>query len=138
GAFTGSVSLGGLPPLTSPTPDMPFVAKFDAKGVALFAVQLSGVNISLAYNPSTGGAFFGATLPSPQSSGYLYVGELDDAGAATWTMTYGGTELAILDSITLAPSGDLFISGASKGPLNFGTPIQNHGVADMFLARLSS
>lgn len=130
GFFAGTVTIGGTT-LTSAGGNDVFVAKYDAAGVAQWAVRGGGAgddiataialdaNGNLGLTGSYGGGAsgtFGATTLANAGSQDMFVAKLSNAGAWLWAQRVGGSSTELGQSLAFDSNGNLFVVGFYQSP----------------------
>ena len=81
--------------------------------------------------------FGGVAITSVQSSGDIFLAKLDADGSVLWHRSFGDRSEQSASSITLAPGGDILLTGSNNGSVDFGGGlIRSNGSNDAFLVRL--
>jgi endonuclease/exonuclease/phosphatase family metal-dependent hydrolase len=128
-----------------------FAAKLNSKGVLLwhtFMGHYRGDELGLAITVDVNrnvyvggwGGWFWDTMPVyPISSGEDgWIAKLKPGGVRDWYTIMGSTGIDSIQSIAVAPDGNIFVAGSSEGPW-FTRPIYPYaGESDAFVAKLDS
>jgi mRNA-degrading endonuclease HigB of HigAB toxin-antitoxin module len=148
GYFYGSATFGSTTLTSSGSGDV-FVAKYDASGNAVWAMQpatgsLQGTRIAVdgPGNSYLTGYFYGSatfgntTLTNSSGSGDLFVAKYDAAGNVLWANQASGTDYEYGQSITVDGSGNSYVTGYFYGSATFGnTTLISSGNDDVFIAK---
>lgn len=162
GEFAGTVDFGGGG-LTSAGAFDGFVASYTSAGAFRWAIRFGGggtdQGVSIATNGTdvyiTGNFTASATLMTVSTSPTTYTaaGSTDGfviklnaaSGAVTWVKLFGGTGAELGQSLTLDPSGNLYMSGTfsqGSGGATFGAAgvrnVQGGAGTDMFVAQMNA
>jgi Secretion system C-terminal sorting domain/Beta-propeller repeat len=162
GLFRGAVDFDpgvGTNNLTSAGDRDIFVSKLDAAGNFLWAKSMGGTSIDIGSSIAVDGSgngyitglFFGtvdfdpgmgtSNLTSAGGSGDIFISKLDAAGNFLWAKNIGGTSFDGANSITLDGSGNVYLTGAFSGTVDFdlgvGTSnLTGLGNGDIFILKL--
>ena len=69
----------------------------------------------------------------------VFVAKLDSSGNHVWSKRFGDAAAQIGWGIIMGPSGDVLVTGAFSGAIDFGgAPIVSTGTEDVFIAKLDS
>lgn len=130
GFFAGTVTIGGTT-LTSAGGNDVFVAKYDAAGVAQWAVRGGGTgddiataialdasgNLGITGNYGGGAAgSFGPTTLANAGGQDMFVAKLGNAGTWLWAQRVGGTGAELGQSLGFDSSGSLYVVGFYQSP----------------------
>jgi len=130
GFFAGTVTIGGTT-LTSAGGNDVFVAKYDAAGVAQWAVRGGGtgddIATAIALDASgnlgiTGGygggatGTFGSTALANAGGQDMFVAKLSNAGTWLWAQRVSGANTELGQSLAFDSSGSLFVVGFYQSP----------------------
>jgi hypothetical protein len=153
GIFTGSITIGNTPQLTSNSGSGIFVAKYNTNGVAQWAKSFEGTSHEFAQSIATDsngnvyvtGYFQGSiTIGStPQlnskGSGDIYVAKYDTNGDAQWATSFGDTGFDLGQSIATDSNGNVYVTGRFQGSITIGnTPqLTSEGGSDIFVVKFS-
>lgn len=161
GLFAGTVdfdpSSGGTFNMTSAGQDDGFVAKYDANGNFIWAVQFGGsssdfghgISVDLNDNIIVTGSFEGTADFLPASGGPTFVSQgakdifilkLDPNGALDWVEAMGGSDDDNGHDIDVDGAGNIHLAGAFSETVDFDPGAGTHnltsdGNLDLFLAR---
>jgi uncharacterized protein (AIM24 family) len=148
GSLRGTVDFGGGSLTSAGFKDI-FLAKFDAIGNHLWSQRFGDAEDqhvrSVAFDPSgnvaiTGGFegsvdFGGGPLTSAGETDIFLV-QFDVSGAHLWSQSFGDASSQHGQSVAFDPSGNVAITGALKGTVDFGGgPLTSAGGRDIFLAK---
>jgi hypothetical protein len=149
GKFQGSVAFGGTA-LTSAGGDDIFLVKLSAatgnhvwsKGMGNTSGDISlGVAVDAARDVVitgyfTGSVNFGGGVLS--GSGLdVYVAKYNAAGAHIWSRRFGGFDTQIGNSVAMAPTGEVSVTGYFSSSIDFGTGAMTSGGSyDAFMANI--
>jgi hypothetical protein len=163
GLFRGTVDFDpgvGTNNLTSAGDRDIFISKLDAAGNFLWAKSMGGTSIDVGNSIAVDGSgnvyitglFFGtvdfdpgmgtSNLTSGGSSD-IFISKLDAAGNFLWAKNIGGTSFDGANSITLDGSGNVYLTGAFSGTVDFdlgaGTSnLTGLGNEDIFILKLGT
>jgi len=130
GFFAGTVTIGGTT-LTSAGGNDVFVAKYDAAGVAQWAVRGGGTgddiatsialdasgNLGLAGGYGGGAAgTFGATTLSNAGNQDMFVAKLSNSGAWLWAQRVSGSDVELGQAVAFDGGGNLYAVGFYLSP----------------------
>ncbi|OUJ68769.1 hypothetical protein BXP70_27435 [Hymenobacter crusticola] len=158
GAFEGTVRFGSTT-LKAPINNRigtAYVAKLDARGTYLWAVQCvgngsagTGISVDAAGNSYVTGFFTSGTaqfgsLALTNTNGAdiqdLFVAKLSPTGQWQWATRAGGTSDDLPAALVLDPTGSLYLTGSYGAEATFGsTVLPSAGLAQqLFVAKLST
>jgi len=146
GAFQDTVSFGGGSFASAGLNDV-FVVKYDSTGAHRWSARYGDTNFQsgdrVAANADgdvvVAGSFFGTVDfgGGPFTSAGLwdtFVAAYDSAGAALWSRAFGGSFDDHPYAVAIHPSGDVFVTGAFGGTVDFGGgDLTSAGGSDGFL-----
>ena len=149
GAFYGSIDFGGGLLMTAGAGDV-FVAKLDATGKHMWSKRFGdvadhtpyGVAVDAAGNVILVGVLngsidFGGGVLSSAGGGDAFVAKLDASGNHLWSRVFGGVSDEIAYAVAVAPSGNIAITGALYGSVDFGGGVlTSSGSSDVFVTML--
>jgi hypothetical protein len=130
GFFAGTITIGGTT-LTSAGGNDVFVAKYDAAGVAQWAVRGGGTgddiataialdasgNLGITGNYGGGAAgTFGTTTLANAGGQDMFVAKLGNAGTWLWAQRVSGTGTELGQSLAFDSSGSLYVVGFYQSP----------------------
>jgi len=149
GHAAGSIDFGAGAVTASGTPSA-FVAKLDPQGAPIWTKVSGGVGKAAANGVAvsatgsvavvgsfTGGFDFGAGVLQNPDVDDAYVTVFGPSGAHVLTRKYGDATFQRADGVAFTPNGDVLLTGAFTGTIDFGTgPVTSVDGFDMFLTRL--
>jgi hypothetical protein len=130
-----------------------FVAKFDPSGNVVWAKQISSgaydagysIKLDASGSPYVTGAFsatatFGATSLTSDGGSDIFVAKYDPAnGDLIWAKKFGGANDQDGISLSISPSGDIYLAGGFFVSANIGTTtFTSAGGLDGYIAKLNS
>ena len=150
GHFSGTLDIGGGPPLTSAGATDAFVAKLDANGTPVWSRRFGGQgsefvyavavdptgNILLAGN-FTGTVDFGSGSPLTSAGpSDVFVAKLDASGAPIWARSSGDAQGST--ALAVGADGSVVLAGYFSGTVNFGggPALTSAGATDVFVVKL--
>ncbi|MCC6524819.1 MAG: hypothetical protein IT373_19345 [Polyangiaceae bacterium] len=153
GDFTGSVDFG-CGALVSAGADDVFVVKYDAAGTCLWQRAYGGtgtdVGRGLALDPAgnvlvTGtfagtASIAGASLVA-QGASDVFLAKLAANGTPLWGRAYGGNQASGQElgvGVVTDANNNVYLTGILRSSATIGTLLTNQGLADAFLAKVSS
>ncbi len=153
GYFSGTLKLGTTSLISSGSGDDYFLAKFDKAGALLWAskygtsgdngnsakvaIDKNG-NITMAGNLRGTVNFGGATLVASGLED-VFVASFDSQGAHRWSKKFGDGSDQYATDVAVDSAGNVIITGALRGTLNFGgANLTTADAGDIFLAKLAS
>jgi len=102
-----------------------------------FAVSGDGGGDTVVAGSFQGTAELGGVPMTSAGATDLFVAKYGPDGKPQWVRRFGGAADDMATSVVVAPSGTLWIAGASAGALDFGTgPLGQGGAAGTFLVEL--
>ncbi|NUQ76939.1 MAG: hypothetical protein HUU21_25680 [Polyangiaceae bacterium] len=151
-SFGGSIYIDAITETTSPDDRDLLVVRLDPTGAPAFSLALGdgslqygkGVAVDGEANVFVAGDLFGSvdipneTLTSAGSSDVLLV-KLGPSGEILWGKRFGDSNAQTVSGVALDGSGNILLSGAFKGTIDFGGgPIESAGADDIFVAKLDA
>jgi hypothetical protein len=163
GRFSGTINFGttGASAMTSAGGSDIFVAKFDQVGKfqwsrrfggarndgdgAVVVAADAGTGIYVAGNAYSGADFgFGAITASGGASSDAFLVKLTGTGTSSWAKTFGGASADRITSLSVGPTGAVFVGGSYSNTINLGGSTFTAASAgqankyDFFIAKLSA
>lgn len=149
GFFVGSLSFGSTT-LIAANPDY-FLVKLDPAGNPLWAKQFgdatdNGSRITVTTDKSgnviiagdvSGNVDFGTGMLAGSANADIFVASFDPAGKPSWAKRFGDTTTQRANSVRTDSKGNVIISGAFQGTLNFGAGAMTATQFDGFLAEFA-
>ena len=129
-----------------------YVAKLNTAGVWQWAVSAGGTywdrgravaldalgNICITGH-FQGTAMFGTTTIVSQGQWDVFVAKLNTTGVWQWAVSAGGVSYDYGESVSVDPSGNVYITGFFSGSATFGsTTLVSQGGYDVFVAKLTT
>src|SRR5438094_417283 len=148
GKFSGTIDFG-TGALTSAGPSSIFVAKYSAAGAPVWSRAFggglndvgngvavdSGGNVVIIGTASGTVSFGGGPITA---NGYtVVVAKFSPAGAHLWSRGFGDSFSNSGNGVAVDPSGNIAVTGAFSGQVNFGGGVLTSAGVDIFLAKLS-
>ena len=132
-----------------------FVTMFDSSGNLLWAKQAGspeGIDGDQGYDivmDSSGNSYitgffegaatFGNTIFNSGGKGDLFVAKYDGSGNFLWGKQASGEDWIIGEDLTLAPSGEIYVTGMIRGTAQFDSiGLTSNGYSDIFLAKIEA
>ena len=151
GAFQDTVNFGDSD-LTSAGGIDIFVAKYDAAGVHQWSQRFGSTSADVGYNVAVDGsgnvlvtgffqgtANFGGSDLTSAGGIDIFVAKYDAAGVHQWSQSFGGTLAEAGNGVAVDGSGNVLVTGAFQGTVNFGgSDLTSAGDRDIFVARYNS
>jgi hypothetical protein len=152
GSMGGTTNFGGTS-LTSAGGDDIYLVKFDPLGNHIWSQRFGdGTTTQVAEAVATdsagnvvmtgvlrGTANFGGGTLTANGSGDVFVAKFDPAGNHLWSRRFGDGMHQGGDHIACDSIGDVFITGASNGTINFGgSDLVSAGDTDVFITKFDS
>jgi hypothetical protein len=148
GYFAGSIDFG-CGALTSAGANDIFVAKLTSSGACVWSNGYGDASNQLAegiaVDPSgnafvtgelVGTADFGCGPLTSQGLSDVFLVELDPKGGCLWSQRFGDAQNQIGYGVATDGAGDVYVTGAFSGTIDFGTGVlTSAGGADVFAAR---
>jgi len=148
GSFKGTVTFGDTTLSAGLDTDI-FIAKYDANGNFLWAVQAGGTGNdsgngivtdgsgnSIVIGGFSGTATFGDTTLTSASGSNIFIAKIDSNGNFLWVAQAGGTDSQSGISLATDGSGNSIVIGGFSGTATFGdTTLTSAGYSDIFIAK---
>lgn len=154
GGYYASTSLAiGTTTLTNSGSNDSYLAKYNAAGIATWAMHIGGTGsdvLQSIFTDASGNVFItgyfsgtvavGSVSLTSTGGSDIFVAEVDGSGAVLWAKKFGGTSTDIPNSICLDASGNVLIGGYfTSSSLVFGSStLATAGGNDGFVAKLSA
>jgi hypothetical protein len=153
GSFLGSVSFGGQElAAASPIYADVFVAKFDSAGSHQWSSAHGKTLAQRARSVATdsqgnvvvvgdfdGSIAFGGDVLSSAGGSDVFVVQFDASGQVKWSKSYGSTGQQTSYSVATNGDGEIVLSGAFSGEIDFGLGAHTSiGATDVFVTKLTS
>ena len=155
GGFESSTLNFGSTTLTNVGGEDIFLAKYDSSGNIIWAKGIGGtsgrnansVAMDALGNVSLSGTFYSPTISigattltnadNTSNTADLFLAKFNTGGNALWAKRAGGTDSDWSNSITIDPSGNIYMTGGFASPsLTFGsTTLTNTGYYNIFLTK---
>src|SRR2546427_685225 len=148
GKLSGTVDFG-TGPLTSAGASSIFVAKYSAAGVPVWSRAFGGgfndVGNGVAVDAGGNVVIIGTAVGTVNfgggpitANGYtIVVAKFSPAGGHLWSRGIGDSFSNSGNAVAVDPSGNIAVTGAFSGPVNFGGGTLTSAGVDIFLAKLS-
>jgi hypothetical protein len=149
GGFRGTATFGDTTLSSAGDLDI-FIAKLDAEGNFLWAVQAGGKNLDASGSIATDGsgnslvtgwfeatAIFGDTTLSSAGNYDIFIAKLDADGNFLWAARAGGTHICTGSGIATDGAGNSLVTGEFSGTATFGDTTLS-GFEDIFIAKLDA
>ncbi len=148
GIFSGTVNFGGTDLVSAGSYDI-FVAKYSAAGVHLWSQRFGSTGLDFGYSVATDpsgnvvvAGLFNATVNfggiGLVSAGLedVFVAKYNAAGVHQWSQRFGSTGTDAGYSVATDASGNVVVTGAFNGTVNFGgIGLVSAGLDDIFVAK---
>jgi len=149
GSFAGQLDFGGANSLTSAGGDDLFVARFDSSGVLSWALRFGDADeqsaTGVAIDPSgnvlvtgtmAGTVDFGGGPLTASGLSDLFVLKLDSSGSYLQGANFGDVSAQEGGAIASDPAGNVLLTGAVFGSIDFGGGALVGAGTDIFIAKL--
>ncbi len=152
GFFDSTMTIGSNTLISSGSDDI-FVAKFDANGNSIWAVQAGGLSADEGYGITadkngyiyvsgtfSGSASFGGAYLQSFGGGDVFIAKYDPNGKLIWVRQAGGSNYDIANSVAVDNNFNVMITGTFSGSISFGGNVALSGntYSDIFVAKYDS